>query len=101
MSSEPPILPPAPDPPPPPDPITPDVAGPAAKSSLSAVPNAFDLALGAVKGARSTINTWSDEFWAVSGYDKAAVMAALDAYDRLADQYNTDYQDEAATLRGT
>ena len=86
--------------PPAPAPADPTVASASAQATLSALPDAYDRANGSVSGAKSIVETWTDEFWAVSGYNKAAVMAALEAYDRLVQQYNADYQDEAAILRG-
>lgn len=101
-SPETPILPPAPDPPKPPPPITAEIAGPTAKSILGEaalrLKQAFDLIDRGT--ARQTAETWDEEFWAVCGYNKAAVMAAMDQLEAFSQVYHEEYEDDANILMG-
>jgi hypothetical protein len=90
---------PPPGPPPPPPPTTAEVAAPAAKATLSAVPAAFDLAMPLIAATLATAGSWTDEFWAVCGYDKAATLAALEQLTVLAGIYADEYADDADVLR--
>lgn len=73
--------------PPPPPPLTAEVARPSAHATLSPVAAALEQAMSQVTAARSVASTWTDEFWAVCGYDEAAVTAALAQLERLVNIY--------------
>ena len=87
-------------PPPPVPPPTAEMAGPAAQASLGAVATNLNRAMAGVASGRTVAESWSDEFWQVSGYEKAAVLAAFDQLDALVEQYNNEYKDDADVLLG-
>lgn len=93
-----PILPPAPNPPPAPEPVTQATAAPAAQASMGGVAASLDRAMASVAEGRKVAESWADEFWDVSGYNKAAVMAAFDDLDNLVSTYNSQYADSVAVL---
>jgi hypothetical protein len=77
---------------------TAEFAQPAAASTLQAVPNNLKAAMAGINTAKLAAASWTDEFWAVSGYSKDAVMAALTNLEQLSATYYSDYDDEAAVL---
>lgn len=68
-------------------PITAEVARPAAESTLSAVAEWMSVAMDTVLSAQSVALSWPDDFWAVCGYDRAAVTDALDQLVKLVNIY--------------
>lgn len=100
-SPETPVLPWTAELPPPPPPPTPEVAGPAAQASLKGVADSLTRAMSSVAEGRKIADSWTDEFWEVSGYQKAAVMAAFNDLDNLVSAYNSEYADSVAVLANT
>jgi hypothetical protein len=98
--TETPILPPPPPSPPPPPDVTPEFARPVAYGTLSQVVNTLNAAFDSIgrQDTRKVAETWTDEFWAVSGYEKAAVMAAFDQLEALERTYRSDYYDDVTVL---
>lgn len=82
----------------PPPAITPEFAKPAAASTLQGVPNNLKAAMAGINTAKIAAESWTDEFWAASGYSKNAVLTALTNLEQLAATYNSDYADDAAVL---
>jgi hypothetical protein len=68
-------------------PITAEVARPAAEATLLPVAQGLDTAMAAVATAQEVADSWTDEFWAVCGYDKPAVTEALSQLSKLAGIY--------------
>lgn len=67
--------------------VDPAFARAAASGTLTPVGSALDNTMAAVGRARATADTWVDEFWAASGYDKEEVLAALAELEKLASIY--------------
>lgn len=90
---------PAPPEPPPETPlVTPEVARPSAQASLAPVASALNQAMAAVGNARTVAESWTDDFWVVSGYDQTAVLDALTQLEALVATYEADYADDAQVL---
>lgn len=87
-----------PEPPPETPLVTPEVARPAAQASLAPVANALNQAMAAVANARTVAESWTDDFWVVSGYDQTAVLDALTQLEALVATYEADYADDAQVL---
>jgi hypothetical protein len=47
----------------------------------------LDAAMAGVTHAKFVAESWTDDFWAASGYDKTAVLAALDSLEKLVGAY--------------
>ncbi len=77
-----------------PAPIDPAFARSAAASTLGPITAHFGSLVAAVATATEASATWLDDFWAASGYDKAAVTAALGALAAI----EADYSDDVAAL---
>jgi ribosomal protein S12 methylthiotransferase accessory factor YcaO len=68
-------------------PITAEVARPSAEATLRPVAQRMDAAMAAVATAQEVADSWTEEFWAVCGYDKSAVTEALTQLSKLAGIY--------------
>lgn len=66
-----------------PPPITPEVARPSAQATLAQVDAGLTQAMAAVENARDVAESWTDDFWAVCGYDREATLTALAELEKL------------------
>lgn len=104
MSDEdPPDLPPlVPDPPV----LTEDLVRPMARSIISIVATQLQLSYEQILQSKTQAESWTDEFWDLSGYDKTDTLAAFDALFSLWDVFNGnatvdtpfDYASQVAVL---
>jgi hypothetical protein len=64
-------------------PVTAEVARPSAQASLAPVEAALTQAMASVENAKDVAESWTDDFWAVCGYDKATTLEALTELEKL------------------
>lgn len=83
---------------PPAEPPTAEFAKPVASSTLQSVARNLNSAMAGIGSAKTAAGSWTDDFWAVSGYSKDAVMAALTSLEQLATTYANDYTDDTNVL---
>jgi len=67
--------------------MTAEIARPSAEATLRPVAEGMDAAMAAVGDAQEVADSWTEEFWAVCGYDKPAVTEALSQLSKLAGIY--------------
>ena len=89
MSSEPPILDTAVPEVPPPPPVTAEFARPVALGVFGSITTQYNNLGKSISTAQKTALSYDDEFWAVSGYERSAVIAALDQLETMIGQFQS------------
>lgn len=73
----------------PPPPPSADFARPAAYGAFNTVAVMYKNLGGQIRLSQTTANSYTDEFWEVSGYEKSAVIAALDQLENMIGQFQS------------
>jgi hypothetical protein len=78
--------------------VSEDFARSTARFQLSSAASSLAVANTALKSAQATSAQWSDGFWAVSGYNKAAVTGALERLVAAVDEFQATHAADIAIL---